>query len=333
MVFAACLILTLAVSLYIEVLSRGKRIASEDAARKKTELEVSEERYKTIVDSQSEIIVRFLPDGTLTFVNEACAKFFGSTKERLLGGKLMPLIVAEDIPRVMAALESLSSLNGNGCVEVRAYGGKGDIRWVQFNYRAFFDTTGVLLDIQGVGQDITDMKLAEDALRESERRYKAVVDNTADLIMMTRPDGVITFLSPACEKITGYSPEALIGKSFFSIVADDPEKVRNKYSGSLKAGERVDIEFSILTGEGRTKWVCQSVSSVSEGGKPVFSASVVRDITAKKCQEDATAERMRDMEKFTKYTIGREKDIIRLKEEVNALLEKAGEPKRYLKGS
>ncbi|MBF0217454.1 MAG: PAS domain S-box protein [Candidatus Omnitrophica bacterium] len=333
LVFASGIGLTLIVSLYIEMLYRGKSIAIREVSRKNMELKTSEERYKGIVDSQSELVTRFLPDGTFTFVNKACVRFFGKSEEQLLGGKFMPFIVAADIPRVMALVGTLSPSKNDEILEIRVYDGDGVIRWLQLTFRAFFSEAGTLEDIQGVGRDITDRMRAEEAHRESERKYKAIIDNTADLIIMMRLDGIITFLSPACEKVTGYPPGALMGKSIFSICADDPVKVRQKFSECLESGDRADIEFRVLTGEGRTKWVSQSISAVTEGGKIVFVSSVVRDITARKELEDVTATRLRDMEKFTKYTIGREKDIIRLKEEVNAILTKAGEPEKYLKGT
>jgi PAS domain S-box-containing protein len=141
-----------------------ERRRAEEALRE------SEERYRTVVEDQREVICRFRADGTLTFVNDVYCRFFGKTRPELLGQKWQPRAVDEDVPMIEEKLRTLSPDNPVVLVENRGYSHTGEIRWMQFVNRAFFDRSGHLLEIQTVGRDITDRRQAELVLEELSRR-------------------------------------------------------------------------------------------------------------------------------------------------------------------
>jgi PAS domain S-box-containing protein len=139
-----------------EALRRGaeKRRLTEDALKR------SETLYRAIVEDQTELICRFLPDGTLTFVNEAYCRYFGKNRDDLLGQSFLPFLPEEDLGRQMKHLTSLSSENPIGTIEHRVFRNDG-IHWQQWTNRAITDDQGRIVEFQSVGRDITAQKAAE----------------------------------------------------------------------------------------------------------------------------------------------------------------------------
>lgn len=125
----------------------------------------SEARYRAIVEDQTELICRFSPDGTLTFVNEAYCHYFDRTREELLGHPFTPRIPEEDRRRVMEALAVLSAENPHIVHEHRVIDPRGRIRWHQWSNRAIVGDRGEIVEFQAVGRDITAQKRAEEEIR------------------------------------------------------------------------------------------------------------------------------------------------------------------------
>ena len=132
-------------------------------------LEESERRYRAVVEDQTEIVCRYLPNGELTFVNDAFCRFFGGQAEALLGRKFFTVAVEKN--RVEFATQ-LSSLGRHGPIrtrEQRFTGSSDEPRWLQWTDRALFDGVGHLVEFQSVGRDTTDQKLLEGQLRQSQK--------------------------------------------------------------------------------------------------------------------------------------------------------------------
>lgn len=131
------------------------------------ELRSSEERYRAVVEEQTEVISRFLPNGQLIFVNDAYCQTFGKSSEELLTGEWHPLAHPDDLPAIEAQLAKLCPSTPVVNIENRVYIGNGSLRWMHFINRAFFDATGTIYEIQSIGRDITERKQIEQALREA----------------------------------------------------------------------------------------------------------------------------------------------------------------------
>ena len=149
-------------------------------------LKESEARYRAIVEDQTELICRFLPNGALTFVNEAYCGYFGKKPENLVGHSFMSFLPEEDREKVDQHLGSLSPENLVAAIEYRVVDTKGEIRWQQWIYRGIFDGQGGLIEFQSVGRDVTDRKQAEEALRESERNLRQRVDELSTVNRIDR---------------------------------------------------------------------------------------------------------------------------------------------------
>ena len=150
--------------------------------RTEQELRASERRYRAIVEDQTELICRYEPDGTFTFVNDAYCRYFGMDREDLLGWPFSPEIPEEDQERMEAQLASLDPDQPVAKVEHRVVLLDGEVRWQQWTDRAVFDESGAVIEYQGVGRDITEQRLAEQGLRRArEELEQRVEERTAAL--------------------------------------------------------------------------------------------------------------------------------------------------------
>ncbi|MDD1678675.1 MAG: PAS domain S-box protein, partial [Methanomicrobiales archaeon] len=125
-----------------------------------------EERYRAVVESQSEFITRFQPDGTHIFVNEAYCRYFGVKCDDIIGRKFSPNIPPEDQQKVRGHFKSLTPRSPFATIEHRIIMPNGEIRWQQWNDRAIFDVANNLIEYQSVGRDITPRVLAEEELKK-----------------------------------------------------------------------------------------------------------------------------------------------------------------------
>jgi len=148
-------------------------------------LKEAEARYRTIVEDQIDFICRFMPDMTLTFVNDAYCRYFGKKKDELIGHSFMPLIPEQDRERVKEQILSLNCENPVGTHEHRVIGPAGEILWQQWTNRAIFDEQGNLAEFQAVGRDISERKRTEESITRAKKDLEQAVDAMTELIAVT----------------------------------------------------------------------------------------------------------------------------------------------------
>lgn len=146
----------------------------------------SEERYRAVVEDQTEAICRIRVDGSYVFANEVYCRFFGKTPEELSGNKWMPLCHPDDLAHVLAQVRTLAPDNPVVTIENRVYSSTGEVHWMQFVNRGFFSAAGELVEIQSVGRDIDKRKHAEKALQDVlDQLELRVVERTEDVRRLT----------------------------------------------------------------------------------------------------------------------------------------------------
>ncbi|MCD6136904.1 response regulator [Candidatus Bipolaricaulota bacterium] len=130
------------------------------------DLQRSEAHYRGIVQYQTECIDRWLPDGTLTFVNDAYCQYYGKSREELIGSNWIDCVALEDRDEVKAYVErlkdSLTPENPVLATEHREVVAGGKVRWMRWSDQAIFDEHGNLVEFQSVGRDITERKQAQE---------------------------------------------------------------------------------------------------------------------------------------------------------------------------
>jgi two-component system CheB/CheR fusion protein len=149
----------------------------QEQRRTADELRASQEQYRTVVEDQTELICRFRPDGTLTFVNGAFGRAMGRPAQDLLGSFFWTFIPPEPRDSQSTLLAGLTPEQPMLTWEQRLVSSDGASRWEGWRVRAIFDERGQVVNYQGVGRDVTERKRAEEehALLESQRAHAAAL--------------------------------------------------------------------------------------------------------------------------------------------------------------
>lgn len=135
----------------------------------------SKKMYQSVVDTQLEMVCRYLPDTTLTFVNDAYCRAFGKPRRELLGQKYLIFIPPECHEEEHAGLKLLSAAQPKATREYEVIDPDGNNRWQRWTDVGVFDESGELKEIQGTGYDITERKLAEGEARHQAQRANAML--------------------------------------------------------------------------------------------------------------------------------------------------------------
>lgn len=173
--------------------------------------------YKAILDDQTEFICRFKADGTLTYVNQAYCRYFGKEKNELIGRSFMPVIPEQELAVIKKLYQTITPENAVLRIEHRVIMPSGEIRWHHWTDKAFFNNSGQLIEMLGIGRDITEQKKAEIALKESEERYKTLFEAAFEGIAV-HDEGIILEVNQASMAALQYTPENLIGKHLLNFV-------------------------------------------------------------------------------------------------------------------
>jgi PAS domain S-box-containing protein len=194
-------------SISISLLLLAALVAERDRSRQA--LQASEKRYREVVESQTELVCRYLPDTTLTFVNDAYCRFFGREREVLIGRKFVELIPEPAREAVLAQVASLVADPRVHTYEHEVLLADGTICWQQWVDSPVCAQDGRVTEVQGIGRDITDRKRAEAAHQRLAQasRLAAMGELTASIAHeINQPLGAILFNADAAELLLRADP-------------------------------------------------------------------------------------------------------------------------------
>jgi PAS domain S-box-containing protein len=235
-VFAAQLMLIVGL-----LAQRARRRRAEQDAR------MHATRYQSVVDAQSDMICRFLPDTTLTFVNDAYCQFWNKSRDELLGHPFIEMIPAAARPGVIDDIRRLRQ--GSDSQDHPVCLPDGSEGWHRWIHSAIVDQHGRVTEYQGVGRDITDQKRAENALRTAEQRNSAILRAIPDLMFVLRRDGTYVDYHARDPSVIFLAPEKFLGRSVRDIMPPDlTETVMEAIERCCVTGEAVVIEFELDVG-------------------------------------------------------------------------------------
>jgi PAS domain S-box-containing protein len=255
----------------------------------------SEERYRHLFETASDGIV-FLEqrEGKITHANPASEKMLGYTKKELIGNKLPDIGVLLDMGDFQTTIQNLdkSGIIHYNDVSVRTKSGQQ------------MDTDIYLVDratlVQCSIRDVTDRKQAEDALRESENKYRLLADNIHDVVFVLDMNLNYTYVSPSTKILRGYEPEEVIKvspadtltpSSWDLVVKTLSDVMELEKTKQIELNESRTIPLEMNRKDGTTVWTEVKFSFIRDKDKqPVGILGVTRDITERRQAEEVLRE-------------------------------------------
>ncbi|MEJ2038970.1 MAG: PAS domain S-box protein, partial [Desulfosarcinaceae bacterium] len=267
--------------------------------RKKVESELreSEKRYRELIQYAKSAIIRWRSDGTVTFFNEFAQSLFGYAAEEIIGkhvGILLPdqeSTGADLTGLVQDVVDNpgryINYINESVCRDGRRI-------WVTWTNSALLDKEGKVKEILAIGCDITEQKLAEQMLRESERRWAVTLSSIGDAVIATDMDSRVTFLNKVAEKLTGWDSADAVQKPIQEVFRIVNEKTRtvvdDPVSKVIHSGAIVGLaNHTVLLprGGGEVPIDDSGAPIVDEEGRMLGVVLVFRDITERKQAEES----------------------------------------------
>ena len=260
--------------------------------RTDAKLRESEEKFrKAFHTNQDSITINRLSDGMYRLINEGFTQHTGYTEEEVIGKTHLEINIWEKMEDVEALREGLRR---DGKVEnLDANFRKKDGSIVSAIMSASLIDLDGIPHVLNVTRDITDRKLAEQRLKESEEKYRILVETAGESIFIAQ-DGRLKFANPETGRVFGYSKEELMSRPFVEYIhPDDRAMVLGRYTERLKGGKVPSrYPFRILIPSGETRWVELNAVLMQWEGKPA-TLNFVTDITSRKLAE-AELERAHD---------------------------------------
>lgn len=168
-------------------------IMTDITERKQTEAALmrSEELFRAIIEDQTEMIVRWKPDGTRTFVNQAYCRVFGKSYDELVGTSFYPLVAEPYREAIRQKVLSLTPENPLATEIHESLSPTGERLWQEWTDRGLFDATGQLVELQSTGRDITDRKRAEIRIEHLNRVYAVLSDINQTIVREKEPQAML----------------------------------------------------------------------------------------------------------------------------------------------
>ena len=260
------------------------------------------EQHRALVENARAIILQFDPDLTITFWNDYATEFFGFTRDEALGASLLDTVV----PRTDTAGRDLEAMIRDIAGDVNRYASNinenmtkdGRRVWVAWSNRPMVDEHGAFAGILSIGTDITDLKMAEEALRASEVKYRRLYEGMRDGFVVVTLEGRITGCNEAFCTLTGYSREELVLLTYMDLTPEKWHEMERRHLEEeiLPSGASVLYEKEYRRKDGSLVPIeVRAQAERDEDGTPLFMWAVVRDITERKRTLDELALRHRQL--------------------------------------
>jgi PAS domain S-box-containing protein len=263
----------------------SERKQAEDALRE------SEEKYRELVKyAPAGIYEVDYETNRFTSVNDVICEYTGYSRDELSTMNLFNLLTAESQQLMLARLEKLMAGEKlDPTVEYCIRTKDGNELWGLFNARYIYEA-GKLKGATGIIYDITKRKQAEDALKESEERYRSMLEEIEDGYQEVDLSGNFTFFNTSFRKIFGYNENELMGSNFRRYAADEEnaDKVYRAYNQMFKTGGPLKrFEWDIITKDGARRSIEFFASLLRDGeGHRRGFRGIVRDVTDRKFVEE-----------------------------------------------
>jgi PAS domain S-box-containing protein len=254
-----------------------RRAAAESALRE------SEARFRTLTEKSTDLLVVLDSSGMATSAGPSSIELLGFPPEEIIGVGATAFIHPDDLERVRRAFKELRGQPGaTGRVELRARDRNGSWRVFDAVMRSLFEIPAVRGMVINA-RDITERKQVEAAVRESEERYRRLVDSMQDVVFTLSVVGTVTSLNAAFERITGWSCDEWIGKPFAELVhPEDLSLALDRFARILDGQPQILFVVRVKARNG--SWLDAELTGVPqvEDGRVIGAIGTARDVTQRR---------------------------------------------------
>ncbi|HSQ84314.1 MAG TPA: PAS domain S-box protein [Desulfobacterales bacterium] len=275
-----------------ELKDTNKKLIEEIEVRTKAEnaFRASEERYRLLADNVTDVIWTRDLNLNLTYISPSILNQQGYSIEEAKNRRLEESWTSDSFKLVQKVFEEemeiekskKADLSRSRTIEVEVNCKDGSTKWTEAKMSFLRNQDSVPVGIIGVTRDITERKQAEQALRKSEEKYKNLVENINEVIYTIDKNSIITYISPAIEKILDYDFSEIIGRSFTEFIySEDLPRQKERFERVLSGPIGPD-EYRLLSKSGEIRWVQTSSMPILENNQTVGLQGVLSDITESK---------------------------------------------------
>ena len=257
-------------------------------------------RYRHVLENVRAIIVETDDQGRFTYVSPTITEVLGYAPQELLNQPSLRPIHKEDRAAVAELFRKLLASGQGSKLVHRARHKNGHWLWLETTLSTYRAGDGSAYTV-ALARDVTEVKRAEEALRESEGRYRALAENASDLIAEVDREGRFLFVSPNSSTMLGYDADALIGRTlhesaiFENLHPDDRETLLEAFQRDIgSGGSGGQIEFRYRRGDGTWRWFESKAKTYRRSDGALRAVVISRDVTERRELE----ERMQQAQKL-----------------------------------
>jgi PAS domain S-box-containing protein len=255
------------------------------------ELRQSEEKHRTILDNIEDGYYEVDLKGNFTFFNDSMCRIMGYSKDELMGMNNRQITDKENAKIVFQAFNKVYN-TGAPTKEFnwQVIRKNGTERYIEQSASLKKDSSGKITGFRGIIHDITERKRAEDVLRQSEERYRSILETIREGYFEVDLAGNFTFFNDSICRILGYSKEEVMGMNNRQYTDKENSKILFQvFNKVYNSGEPTEgFDWQILRKDGTKKYVEASVSLQKDSSdKPIGFKGIVRDVTERKWAEEA----------------------------------------------
>ncbi len=263
-------------------------------------LRANEERYRALVTASTQILWTTNAQGEVAADMPLWRAFTGQSQQEILGSGWANALHPDDRQRTMVVWSKSVKARSHYETEYRIRRHDGEYRYVAVRGVPVLEPDGSIREWIGACTDITDAHLATEAVRRANAYNRSLLEASLDPLVTINPQGRITDVNNATEKVTGYSRSELLGRDF-SDYFTEPERARAGYQQVFREGWVQDYELEIRNREGHTTPVLYNASVYKdENGAAIGVFAAARDISERKKAEEALRQKSHDLEERVK---------------------------------
>ena len=272
----------------IESLASEVALALESAALTEDLLRRrSEARFRALIENSSDLVVVLDDDARVTFVSPATRRLLGRSEEYFAGKEPMQFVHPDDRGAIREVLDTAQPLSSpTEPLEIRLAHADGSYRWFEMlahDLRNEPDIAGVVIN----AREITDRKGAEQLLSRNEARFRALVQNSSDVVAVIDENAFFTYVSPSIFGMLGYKPDELLGTSALALLPPDEmtSALRTHSQALAEAFEQTSTELRVRNRDGSWHTVDMTITDLRD--EPAIEGIVLnaRDVTVRKALE------------------------------------------------